>query len=226
MRTLAVLLLLALAVPATAQESEITGLYSTNIAGMSSTQQTFAVDWAVSEPNTHCGIQFTDSLEGPWIDLFWSNCWNTVVADTSATRTTPPIELNPLFYRIVASRDDLGYPAVRMRLRVCNQSTSQVVNTVLGMRATTGAQHAVSFADTAPAECTPYNQFEFEVPDGLLDTDYLWIEGSYEANGSNTPVSFMIGGFRNTLVVLDGGWTNEPPPDLTNMVAPLLWGPY
>ena len=222
MRTLACLLFLVAALPVAAQETEITAFSPTNVAGMYSTQQTFSVGWTISEPNAHCGIQFTDSLEGPWIDLFWSNCWNTVVTGTSATRITPPIQLNPMFYRIVASRDDLGYPVVRMRLKVCNQSTSDVVNTVLGMRGATGTQHAVSFPGTAPDECTPCQQFEFELPDGLIDPDFLWIEGSYGQNGSNTSVSFMIGGFRNTLIVLDDGWTNVPPSDLTNAVAPLL----
>jgi len=221
MRTLAVLLLFTLAVPASAQESEITAFSPTNVAGMYSTQQTFNVGWTVSEPNTHCGIQFTDSLEGPWIDLFWSNCWNTVVADTSATRTMPPIQLNPMFCRIVASRDDLGYPVVRTRLKVCNQSTSVVVNTVLGMRAATGAQHAVSFPDTAPGGCTPYQHFEFELTNGLIDPGLLWFDGSYEQNGSNTSVSFMIGGFRNTFIVLEDGWTNTPA--ISNVVEPVLW---
>ena len=224
MKTLAVLLLLALAVPTSAQESEITTFSPTNVAGMYSTQHTFNVGWTVSEPNTHCGIQFTDSLEGPWIDLFWSNCWNTLVADTSATRTIPPIQLNPMFCRIVASRADLGAPCIRTRLKVCNQSTSEVVNTVLGMRAATGAQHAVSFPDTAPGECTPDQQFEVTLTDGLIE-EWLWIDGSYEQNGSSNLVSFMIGGFRNTLIVTDDGWTNEPPSDLTNAVEPILWGP-
>jgi len=221
MRTLAVPLLLATtAVPAVAQDSEITAFYPTNIAWMYSTQQTFSIGWTLSEPNTRCGIQFADSLEGPWIDLFWSNCWNTVVAGTTATRTTPPLELRPVFYRIVASRDDLGDPVVRTRLKVCNQSTSDVVNTILGMRAATGAQHAVSFADTAPGQCTPYYQFEFELPDRLIDPEFLWIDGSYEQNGSNTSVSFMIGGFRNEMIILDDGYTNYPP--IETVIVPVL----
>lgn len=201
-----------------AQESQITAFYATNTSWMSSTQQCFGLDWTVSDTNCHCGIRFSDSLEGPWIDLFFSNCWNTVVSGTNATRLTPPLELDAAFFQVVASRDDLGYPTLRTRIRVCNQSTSDVLNIVLGLRAATGAQHAVYFPDTSAGGSTPYQQFQFETTNGLINPDFLRLEGAYDQAGANKTVSCMLGGFRNDLIILDNGYTNYPP--IETVIAP------
>ena len=202
MRTLAVLLLLAAAVPATAEQPVITDFSSDG-----------ALVWTNSQTNVHCGIEWTMDLNWMWLPMD-TGTWDFVTTSNITTHTLDPSlpwlpdfsfipefdrRKDSHFFRIVCASNSLSGPVFSNSVRVVNHSPSAMSNVVFRRRQGFSSTVITNVPSVAPAGATPYIPFEDQVNmDGFIavpavigDEGYGW-EVEWDLNGTNDNVAMSI----------------------------------
>lgn len=172
MRRLAILLLLAAAVPVTAQQPEITG-FGTN--GF--------VTWTNPDTNAYYAIDWTWNLNYNWIEmdsmaratqaLMHASVWD--VGDPSVAIEQAFIVLrdyaqsmgdttDALFVRIRTSTDPPWCGSVTNWLRACNASTSVLENVAFGIEFGTGNRDSAGVSLLPSGSNTAFNAFGYLWP--------------------------------------------------------------
>ena len=136
MKSLAILLLCAVAVPATAQQVEIIGFDHSGV-----------LTWSNTPPPLYCGIETKWNMKHTWLPL---QDWNLHVT-TPVTNTTIEIadlwdqlemltrnivfdvDFEGLFFRVVASPSPLGPRYATNQIQITNASTSVLANVEIGL---------------------------------------------------------------------------------------------
>jgi len=171
MRTLAVLLLLSAAVPATAQQPVITD-FGTN--GM--------VTWSNPDTNAFFATDWTWNLNYNWIQMdsvaratqsvMHTSMWdvgdpNVAIEEGFLNLRTYAESMgdntDALFVRIRISSNELWSASVTNWLRVCNASTSALQNLTFGIECATGTRESPAAALLPAGSNTAFHAF-----------DYLW----------------------------------------------------
>lgn len=135
MKILAVLLLLAAAVPAAAQQPEITGFAEDG-----------TITWTNAEGSTHCAVEWTIDLNWSWIPFDRDSLWNMPVTSGTQTIELPLDSLNALdwgvpemerrrnshFFRIRSGTNSIPLPSITNWITFANLSTSVLQNVSIG----------------------------------------------------------------------------------------------
>ena len=197
MNILAVLLLLAAAVPATAQQPKITGFTGDTIT------------WTNAETNVYCGVEWTMDLQYTWFP-FMSSSWDLLA--TSSVQSVA-LELDVLqaiafpsdvlrqkmlshFFRVAVFDSPGNYVVVTNWISIHNQSTSTLENAAIGYKTVGGVfTPYTNIPSLSPTEATPYVPVSEDY--GPLDTiagssDWEGWYVAYDHYGSNRIMGTIV----------------------------------
>jgi len=160
MKTLSVLLLLATAVWASAQQPEIIGFTADGM-----------LTWTNSQSGLHCGVEYTADMSWSWIPWV-GGPWNVVVTapvcqaqiDMNHYATLDLSHIPPAlrsitsqgFYRISASTNELEMPIVTHSVRVLNHCGNTVSNLSLWAGDEFGQHDFTNIPSLPPGASTSY----------------------------------------------------------------------